>query len=110
MFMLYVGSDQRRNFILISTARGHSNCCFFMRGTRLTVSHVAQVVPAPELPPDVEQQYQRFQWILFLLRKAHMQASPDAPAKALLAAGALPCSQRLLTCSSCAILPFAASC
>lgn len=48
---------------------------------------ILQVQPSPEWPPEVQRHYDRFQWLLFLLRKAHMQPSPAAPAKAVLDAG-----------------------
>ena len=48
---------------------------------------IERVQPAPDWPPDVQQHYDRFQWVLFLLRKAHLQPSPAAPANALIAAG-----------------------
>lgn len=49
---------------------------------------ILQVQPAPAWEhPDAQKCYDRAQWILFLLRKAHMQPSPTAAAEALISAG-----------------------
>lgn len=48
---------------------------------------ILEVQPAPAWEPEAQKCYDRFQWILFLLRKAHMQPCPKAPADALVAAG-----------------------
>lgn len=50
-----------------------------------------QVVPAPDFPPEVKQQWDRCQWILYRLRRAHLDGPPAQPAQALAAAGD-PCS------------------
>lgn len=46
-----------------------------------------QVVPAPDFPPEVQQQWDRCQWILYRLRRAHLDGPPAQPAQALASAG-----------------------
>ena len=48
-----------------------------------------QVTPAPDIPPAVEQQWHRAQWILYRLRRAYLDGPPTAPVQALASAGAL---------------------
>ena len=47
-----------------------------------------QVRPAPDVPPEIDQQYRRMEWMLYRLRRAHLQAGPAEPAAALASAGA----------------------
>ena len=50
---------------------------------------VQEVVPAPELEPEVKAHYRRFEWILYLLRRQHLgPADPAGPVLALHSAGA----------------------
>ena len=44
--------------------------------------------PAPDVPPEIDRQYRRMEWMLYRLRRAHLQAGPAGPAAALASAGA----------------------
>ena len=48
---------------------------------------IDKVQPAPMWPQEIQSQYDRFQWIFYLLRKAYMQPSPDSAARHLIDAG-----------------------
>lgn len=50
---------------------------------------ISRVQPAPDWGPKIQAHFDRFQWILFLLRKAHLQPGPCSPAEALISAGML---------------------
>ena len=47
-----------------------------------------QVLPAPDMPARVEMQWHRAQWILYRLRRAHLDGPPTQLVKALASAGA----------------------
>lgn len=47
------------------------------------------VQPAPMWPEEIQGQYDRFQWVLYLLRKAYMQPSPASAASHLIEAGTI---------------------
>lgn len=52
---------------------------------------IDKVQPAPMWPPEIQAQYDRYQWVFYLLRKAYMQASPDSAAQHLIDAGTDSC-------------------
>ena len=49
---------------------------------------IEEVQPAPMWPPEIQAQYDTFQWVFYLLRKAYMQPSPESAAVELIKAGA----------------------
>ena len=48
---------------------------------------ISEVQSAPMWPKRIQEQYDRFQWVYYLLRKAYMQPSPDSAAQHLIDAG-----------------------
>lgn len=42
----------------------------------IRMDDIKQVRPAPDLPPDIDAQWQRAQWILFLLRRCDLAKAP----------------------------------
>lgn len=53
------------------------------------VSVGVKVRPAPDIPADIQQQYDALQQCLYVLRRAHSTGRADEPAKALASAGLL---------------------
>ena len=58
-----------------------------MRDTHVSVG--VKVRPAPDIPADIQQQYDALQQCLYVLRRAHSTGRADEPAKALASAGLL---------------------
>ncbi|CAL8463617.1 g3151 [Coccomyxa elongata] len=65
----------------------HWNALAMTSQTPATMDDITEVVPAPDFPPEVKQQWDRCQWILYRLRRAHLDGPPAQPAQALAAAG-----------------------
>lgn len=59
------------------------------------------VQPAPMWPPEIQAQYDRFQWVFYLLRKAYMQPEPDSAAKHLIDAGDLDSASLKIRATTC---------
>ena len=78
-----------------------------------------QVTPAPDIPPEVERQFKRMEWIVYRLRRAYLDGRPSQPIQALASAGAqVPCLDTHecrvhhavhLTCSTVGCMPAAVS-
>ena len=49
-----------------------------------------QVTPAPDIPPEVERQFQRLEWVTYRLRRAYLEGTPSQPVQALASAGLTP--------------------
>ena len=61
--------------------------CFHVSNVFIRQSTL-QVLPAPDMPARVEMQWHRAQWVLYRLRRAHLDGPPTQPVKALASAGA----------------------
>ena len=76
-----------------------------------------QVTPAPDIPPELERQFKRMEWLVYRLRRAYLDGIPSQPVQALASAGAqVPCLDTHgcrvphamhLTCSSVVRIPAA---
>ena len=57
------------------------------------------MTPAPDIPPEVERQFKRLEWITYRLRRAYLEGTPSQPTRALASAGVTASS-----CQQCALL------